>query len=707
MASTLITLDSVTVALATAVALLSYFLSQRRDPDVHPAQLRYQADFGRTRNKGETAVLRNKLAPNGVPLMAGPTREVRSAYDMIWESFRTRPTRNFLGYRPDGSPYVWLTFKQIETSVLEFGSGLLNLCGLRSLVPAPDAADDTGRVPGDDPFPESLVGIVMKNSVEWSVTDFACATYGLVSVPLYPTFDAETMAFVIEFAELGVVVVGKDELDAVLSVAGRCKKLKYIIIAGVTEVAESVKQAAAAVGVHVLLFDDVKKAGKANIRSHYKPSHNEILTVCFTSGTSGKPKGAQITHLNVAAASTVVACFPPGHKLNETDRHLSYLPLCHMFERVMFYSFAFLGCEIGFYRGKTELLLDDLAELRPTLFPTVPRLLTRIYDRVMNGVETSGAVKKYLFRYAYNTKLAEVRKGRVTNSSLWDKLVFSKIQARLGGRVRMILTGAAPISGEILDFLRVVMGCQVLEGYGQTESCAAGFITMVGDYRTFPHVGAPFPACEYKLVDIPSMNYFATDEPNPRGEICIRGHLVMKGYLKAPELTAETIDENGWLHTGDVGMINPDGTLAIIDRVKAQFKLQQGEYISPEKIEIFTKNKWVLQSFVHGDSLRTFCVMIVVPDEATVSLWAKENNVAGSFKEICENKALKDLILKSLVEEGRKNGLKGFELPKAIAVSSTTFEELGILTPTFKTKRHEARKAFAKLIEQLYKENDA
>ncbi|KAI8854147.1 long-chain-fatty-acid--CoA ligase 6 [Chytridium lagenaria] len=340
--------------------------------------------------------------------------------------------------------------------------------------------------------------------------------------------------------------------------------------------------------------------------------------------------------------------------------------------------------------------------LAPTLFPTVPRLLSRLYDKVTQGVESSGFIKKWLFDFAYRSKLAELRAGRVTRNSVWDRLVFSKIQNKLGGNVRMMLTGAAPISPDILDFLRVVMGCQVLEGYGQTESSASGFVTIVGDYRTFPHVGVPFTCCEYKLVDIPSMNYLASDLPNPRGEICIRGHNVMKSYYKAPELTAEALDEGGWLHTGDVGMINPDGTLAIIDRVKAQFKLQQGEYVSPERVEIFTKTKWVLQSFVFGESLRSSCVMIVVPDDAVLLPWAKENNKNGSLVDLCEDESIKQMIFKSIVEEGRRNGLKGFELPSAIHLSAKTFEELGLLTPTFKTKRHEARKVFAQKIEALY-----
>ncbi|KAJ3218786.1 Long-chain-fatty-acid--CoA ligase 1 [Dinochytrium kinnereticum] len=672
-----LTIDSLSLFLATTVAVLSYVLVQRnRQPDVHPSQIRYQADISRTRNKGESAVVRNKLTPHGMPLQHAPSKDVKTAYDMIWDSFRRRATKNYLGYRSvSGGPFIWTTFKQIEESVVQFGSGLLNICGVKPF------QDGTHQV-GEDPDAHNLVGILMKNSVEWTIVDFACSTFGLVSVPLYPTFDSESLKFVINFTEMSALVATTEELSDVLKIAGSCPKLRFIIIAGPNAVTESDRQSADALNIQLYTFDQIKKSGKENVKPHSRPSPEDVAT---------------------AGGAGFLNLLPNSHKLNDKDRHLSYLPLCHMFERVVFYALTWLGAEIGFYRGKTELLFDDVLELRPTLFPTVPRLLSRLFDKVTQGVESSGGLKKWLFGFAYRSKLAEVRAGRVTRDSIWDRLVFSKIQARLGGNVRMMLTGAAPISPEILDFLRVVMGCQVLEGYGQTESCASGFVTIVGDYRTFPHVGVPFTTCEYKLVDIPSMNYFATDEPNPRGEICIRGHIVMKSYYKSPELTAEALDEGGWLHTGDVGMIHPDGTLAVIDRVKAQFKLQQGEYVSPERVEIFTKTKWVLQSFVFGDSLKSSCVMIVVPDEAVLLPWAKQNNKTGSFSELCLNSEVNQIIHKSILEEGKKNGLARYELPSAIALSSKTFEELGLLTPTFKTKRHDARRVFADEIDYLYK----
>jgi len=188
--------------------------------------------------------------------------------------------------------------------------------------------------------------------------------------------------------------------------------------------------------------------------------------------------------------------------------------------------------------------------------------------------------------------------------------VFTKIRNRLGGRCKAMVTGAAPISPEVLDLLRIAFGCQVYEGYGQTEACAAISVTVTGDYST-GHVGCPLPCVELKLVDVPEMNYTAEDKPNPRGEICVRGTSVCQSYYKEPEKTREAIDADGWLHTGDVGEIQPNGTLKIIDRKKNIFKLAQGEYIAAEKIEnVVIRSPFIEQAWVYGNSLQVFSIAV-------------------------------------------------------------------------------------------------
>lgn len=207
--------------------------------------------------------------------------------------------------------------------------------------------------------------------------------------------------------------------------------------------------------------------------------------------------------------------------------------------------------------------------------------------------------------------------------TLFDFLVFKKVRERLGGRIRALVTGGAPLATEVIEFLRIAFSCDVFEGYGQTETCAAGTITAPGDY-SLGHVGPPFPCCEVKLIDVAEMSYLTSDKPFPRGEICFRGHNVFRQYYKDPQKTKETVDANGWCHTGDIGMFDAQGRTRIIDRKKNIFKLAQGEYISPERIEnIYANNEFVAQAFVYGDSLQATLVAIIVPDEEVLMKFAK------------------------------------------------------------------------------------
>ncbi|XP_007441942.1 long-chain-fatty-acid--CoA ligase 5 [Python bivittatus] len=244
---------------------------------------------------------------------------------------------------------------------------------------------------------------------------------------------------------------------------------------------------------------------------------------------------------------------------------------------------------------------------------------------------------------------------------------------------------------------------QVVEAYGQTECTAGCTVTMPGDWKA-GHVGPPLPCNIIKLEDVPEMNYFAS---NNEGEICIKGPNIFKGYLKDPEKTAEAIDNNGWLHTGDIGKWMPDNVLKIIDRKKNIFKLAQGEYIAPEKIEnIYIRSSPVAQVFVHGDSLQSFLVGIVVPDAETLSAFAENLGVKDSYEELCKNSVVKKAILMDMITLGKQAGLKTFEQVKDIYLHPEPFTvENGLLTPTLKAKRADVVKHFRSLIDDLYAAN--
>ena len=228
------------------------------------------------------------------------------------------------------------------------------------------------------------------------------------------------------------------------------------------------------------------------------------------------------------------------------------------------------GARIGYYSGDPKKLMEDLGVLRPTIFPSVPRLLNRVYDAVQTGVKAS-TVKSMMFNWAMSSKMKDIKMGIVRNDTIWDKLVFGKIQAKLGGHVRFLITGSAPLAPNVMNFLRCALGCHVVEGYGQTE-CGGGMtITLPGDPAT-GHVGPPLPGYQVKLVDVPEMGFFASEN---YGEVCCKSATTLNCYYRNEEKTAEALDEDGWLHTGDVGTWLPNGTLKIVDRKKHIFKLSQ------------------------------------------------------------------------------------------------------------------------------------
>ncbi|MBN3293747.1 ACSL5 ligase, partial [Polypterus senegalus] len=336
--------------------------------------------------------------------------------------------------------------------------------------------------------------------------------------------------------------------------------------------------------------------------------------------------------------------------------------------------------------------------LKPTVFPVVPRILNRVYDKIQSGAQTP--FQKRILNFAARMKHAEVKKGIIRNNSIWDKLIFQKVQLTMGGCVRVMVTGAAPISPPVLSFLRAALGCQIFEAYGQTECTAGCTFTMAGDW-TAGHVGVPISCNIVKLVDVEEMNYFAS---NGEGEVCIKGKNVFIGYLKDQEKTSEALDEDGWLHTGDIGKWLPSGTLKIIDRKKNIFKLAQGEYIAPEKIEnVYIRSGPVAQVFVHGESLQSCLIGIVVPDPETLPDFAAKLGIQGSYEDLCKNAEVKKAILEDMLKLGKAAGLKTFEQVKDLYIHPEQFTiENGLLTPTLKAKRAELSKFFKLQIDSLY-----
>ncbi|XP_059947895.1 long-chain-fatty-acid--CoA ligase 6 isoform X2 [Mesoplodon densirostris] len=583
---------------------------------------------------------RRSVIGDGPQLLTHYYDDARTMYEVFRRGLSISGNGPCLGFRNPKKPYQWLSYQEVADRAEFLGSGLLqHNC---------------------KPCTDQFIGVFAQNRPEWIIAELACYTYSMVVVPLYDTLGPGAIRYIINTADISTVIVDKPQKAVVLLEHVERKEtpgLKLIILMEPFE--EALKDRGQDCGVVIKSMQAVEDCGQRNHHVPVPPKPSDLSIVCFTSGTTGNPKGAMLTHGNV------VADFSGFLKVTE---------------------------------GDIRLLSDDMKALCPTIFPVVPRLLNRMYDKIFSQADTS--LKRWLLEFAAKRKQAEVRSGIIRNDSIWDELFFHKIQASLGGCVRMIVTGAAPASPTVLGFLRAALGCQVYEGYGQTECTAGCTFTTPGDW-TSGHVGAPLPCNHIKLVDVKELNYWTS---KGEGEICVRGPNVFKGYLKDPERTKEALDDDGWLHTGDIGKWLPAGTLKIIDRKKHIFKLAQGEYIAPEMIEnIYIRSEPVAQVYVHGDSLKASLVGIVVPDPEVMPSWAQKRGIEGTYAELCTNKELKKAVLEDMVRLGKESGLHSFEQVKAIHIHSDMFSvQNGLLTPTLKAKRPELREYFKKQIEELY-----
>lgn len=618
--------------------------------------------------------------------------DVRTLYDVVRRGARVSKNGPMLGQRIeqiDGEqPYVWMSYNEVIERSLAVARSLRKL----------------GQAAGQETF----IGIYSRNRPEWIIVEQATYAYSNVLVPLYDTLGIDASAFIVNQTGIQIIICDHEsKVTGLLDKKNECESLKYIVLIGALKIPAELEVKALALGVQLLTFGQFEEIGRyaRGTGELLPPSPDDLCTICYTSGTTGTPKGVMLTHGNIVADVTTLDYFKYSD-INNKDVMISFLPLAHMFERVAQTSIYMEGGSVGFYSGDIQRLADDIKTLQPTLMPVVPRVLNRLYDKVMAEVSKS-KFRKFLLDSAISVKKGEINSWIVRNNTLIDQIVFKKIRDNLGGRVKLMLTGSAPISEEVLTFIRCALGCFVVEGYGQTECVAACSITIEGD-STPGHVGVPSPCNAIKLVDVPELNYFAKDKA---GEICIKGHNVFRGYYKMPEQTRDVLDTDGWLHTGDIGRWTERGTLKIVDRKKHIFKLAQGEYVAPEKIEnIYLRSKYVAQCFIYGESLKNYLIGIVVPDLETLRDAAKSDldiDDNGSLEALCKEKKVKKFILDDMTAIGKSAGLHSFEQAKDIHLSPEQFTiENDLLTPTLKSKRPKLKLRYQKEIDDMYNGND-
>ncbi|WVZ11357.1 hypothetical protein V8G54_015887 [Vigna mungo] len=606
---------------------------------------------------------------------------LESPWDFFRDSVKRNPNSKMLGRRQKteskAGSYVWVTYQEVYDAALKLGFAMRS----------------RGVNPGD------RCGIYGSNCPEWIIAMEACNSCAVSYVPLYDTLVTHRLRVLPPFHADRVLIID-------------------VAIVSFGSVSTTQKKEAEEHGVSCFSWEEFLQMGCLDWDLPLKKK-TDICTIMYTSGTTGDPKGVVIK--NEAFMAEVLSV---DHILMLTDRvaaeddvYFSFLPLAHVYDQIMETYCISKGSSIGFWQGDVRFLLEDVQTLQPTIFCGVPR----VYDRICAGKTRMllmiifGSVSKAdlpqqeycgVHCFTNDSKLKYLEKGLPQHKAapLFDRLVFDKTKQALGGRVRILLSGAAPLPRHVEEFMRVTSGSTLSQGYGLTESCA-GCFTAIGDvYSMTGTVGVPMTTIEARLQSVPEMEYDALSNV-ARGEICLRGNTLFSGYHKREDLTKEVMVD-GWFHTGDIGEWQPNGAMKIIDRKKNIFKLSQGEYIAVENIE----NKYlqcplIASIWVYGNSFESFLVAVVVPERKAIEDWAVMHNVSDDFKSLCDNLKARKYILDELNSTGQKLQLRGFELLKSIHLDPNPFDvERDLITPTFKLKRPQLLKYYKDHIDQLYRE---
>ncbi|HJS48019.1 MAG TPA: long-chain fatty acid--CoA ligase [Gemmatimonadales bacterium] len=533
------------------------------------------------------------------------------------------------------------------------------------------------------------VAILAENSPDWATADYACLAAGCADVPIYPTLPAHQAAFILRDAgAVAVCVSSAGQLEKILAVRAELPALRHVI---------AFDPALARDGV--LSLDGVIAAGRAAAARYprwreeaLEAAPDDLATLIYTSGTTGNPKGVMLTHGNIT--SNVVAALTL-FEIGDRDECLSFLPLSHIFERMVgHYVMMWAGTIINYAQG-IETVPADLQDRKPTVMASVPRLYEKIYAKVLEGVMAGPPLRQRIFFWAKRTaeRWADLRiarrpipAGLAVQKRIADKLVFSKLQQRTGGQVRFFVSGGAPLSADIARFFYAA-GLPVYEGYGLTETSPVITVNTPDAIR-LGSVGKPIPGVEVRIAG--------------DGEILTRGPHVMKGYFNRPDATAEAIDAEGWLHTGDIGVVDGDGFLRITDRKKDIIVTAGGKNIAPQPIENRIKtNPFVLNAVVLGDK-RKYPIMLVVPNYEKLRQWLAATGMpGGTDAELAGRHGVERKVEEEVT--GLLKELAHFEMPKRFLLLTEDFSiENGMLTPSLKVKRRVVEEHYKDRIDALY-----
>ncbi|KAF1990902.1 long-chain-fatty-acid-CoA ligase/ protein binding protein [Aulographum hederae CBS 113979] len=637
---------------------------------------------------------------------------VRTAHDFFEQTANAQPKAKCLAHRPydpvkkTWGQYVWQDYGTIQKRRANFGAGLVHVH---------KAAGVTGEKYG--------VGLWCQNRPEWQITDLAAQSQSLHTVSIYDTLGPDTTEYIINHASLPSVVTSVQHIPVLLKLKPRLPGLKIIIsldLLSEGEIPGQSKKAllnelASDMGVKIYDIADIESLGTAKPLPYNPPSPSDIITINYTSGTTGNPKGVVLTHA-AAVAATSASMIVFGTK--GEDIICSFLPLAHIFQRVGEHTALWAGGAIAYFHGDITALTEDLKLVRPTSFSGVPRLYNRFGGAIKQATVNADGFRGKLSSHVVSTKLATINDSdpakRTNTHALYDRIWSKRVSAQLGlDRCRFMVTGSAPLDPSLHQFLRVVFSNTFVQGYGLTETYAVSSCQLSNDF-TAGNCGALAATSEACLRDVPDMEYLSTDKPFPRGELLLRCTTQFREYHGNPEETAKAVDSEGWFHTGDICAIDELGRFRIVDRVKNVLKLAQGEYVSPERIEnVFLANcPWLATAYVHGDSHQSSLVALFgfMPDAFAVYAGKvlKKTFSDTDYPALIaasQDPKLVAAATKDLEKVARKNKFNSWERVRKIKLYLEPFTvENELLTPTLKLKRFHVAQRYRKDIDALYEE---
>ncbi|XP_048487421.1 long-chain-fatty-acid--CoA ligase 4 isoform X2 [Plutella xylostella] len=647
------------------------------------------------RSIAEPCALHVRLVRDGVTSMEAMLRAVAAR----WGSRPCLGTRTVLSEEDEPQPngrvfkkfnmgeYVWRSYADTEREALQLSRGLRE-----------------AGVP-----PRQSVVMFAETRAEWMIAAHACFKQSIPVVTIYATLGDEAIAHGINETEVGTVITTHDLLPKFRKILANTPKVTTIIY--MEDQLKTTDTTGFKEGVRILAYKEVLKMGQNSKFEPVPPSPDDIAIIMYTSGSTGVPKGVQLSHRNMLAT---LKSFADAVPIRDGDLLMGFLPLAHVFELLAETLCLLAGVPIGYSTPLTMLdssskimkgTKGDATILRPTCITTVPLIMDRICKGITDKVTRSGPLASAFFKWAYTYKETWMRRGYDT--PFLNRFIFAKISSLLGGNIRLMISGGAPLSPDTHTQIRICLSCDVIAGYGLTETTSAATVMDAHD-RSTGRVGAPTTGTDIKLVNWEEGNYRVTNKPFPQGEVVIGGDSVAEGYYKNPEKTREEFleaDGRRWFRSGDIAELHHDGCLKIIDRKKDLVKLQAGEYVSLGKVEAELKTCPVVENIcVYGDSSKNHTVALLVPNPQHLSDLAARVGVAGlSFEQLCESEAVEKAVVKELADHARKCGLERFEVPTAVKLCTEVWSpDMGLVTAAFKIKRKDIQDRYKEDIKRMY-----